>query len=83
MNIADIIKSQILSATVDANRKIGVEIESFYYKGGSLLRIPVNNTNEYSAIDLLDDITKEAAKNKEKYRSKTLKNIKTERKSQV
>jgi len=67
MNIADIIKSQILSATVDANRKIGVEIESFFYKGGGLLRIPVNNANEYSAIDLLDDITKESAKNKEKY----------------
>jgi glutamate--cysteine ligase len=57
MNIAERVKSKILSKTAEANnRKIGVEIESFYYKNRGDLRIPVNHESEYSASDLLHDI---------------------------
>ena len=67
MNIAERVKSKILSSIGITDRKIGVEIESFYYAGNDLLRIPVNYGNQYSALDLLNDIAEETRKNKELY----------------
>ena len=67
MNIAEIVKSKILSSIGITDRKIGVEIESFFYAGNDLLRIPVNYGNQYSALDLLNDIAEETRKNKELY----------------
>ena len=68
MNIAEQIKSKILSIDPNINtRKIGVEIESFYYDDNELSRLPVNSMSRYSASDLLNDITIETKKNKEKY----------------
>ncbi|MEC9475078.1 MAG: glutamate-cysteine ligase family protein [Candidatus Neomarinimicrobiota bacterium] len=62
MNLSDKIKSMILSKTVsEKERKIGVEIESFYYNHGSLNRIPVNKKDQYSASDLLFDINQATA----------------------
>ena len=62
MNLFDKIKSMILSKTVnEKERKLGVEIESFYYNQGSLTRIPVNKKGQYSATDLLTDLNKVAA----------------------
>ena len=48
-----------------SERKIGVEIESFYYRGNDFSRIPVNYGKKYSALDLLTDISDEARKNNE------------------
>ena len=68
MSIAKQVKSKILSIDPDINtRKIGVEIESFYYGDNELTRLPVNSMGRYSASDLLNDITIETKKNKEKY----------------
>ena len=68
MNITEQVKSKILSMCDDLKtRRIGVEIESFYYDSNELLRLPVNDVNKYSASDLLDDITHVSKNNKEKY----------------
>tara|TARA_Y100000746_G_scaffold231212_1_gene244469 strand:+ start:844 stop:2139 length:1296 start_codon:yes stop_codon:yes gene_type:complete len=68
MDLSEKIKSMILSGIVEENhRKIGVEIESFYYKKGSLNRLAVNNKNQYSASDLLFDINKITKNNKDEY----------------
>ena len=67
MNIAEKVKSKILSSNHISERKIGVEIESFYYQGSDFLRIPVNYGKRYSALDLLSDISEEAGKNNELY----------------
>ena len=56
MNLTEKIESFIYSNIVPENqRKIGVEIEGFYYDN-KLNRIPVNPSDEYSAIDLFNDI---------------------------
>ena len=53
MSIAEQVKSKILSIDPDINtRKIGVEIESFYYDHNELSRLPVNSISRYSASDL-------------------------------
>ncbi|SVB22558.1 uncharacterized protein METZ01_LOCUS175412, partial [marine metagenome] len=50
------IKSHILSQTVDKNnRKIGIEVECFVYTK-NIKRIPVNPSNNYSAINLLHEL---------------------------
>ena len=67
MNIAEKVKSKILSSNHISERKIGVEIESFYYRGSDFSRIPVNYGKQYSALDLLNDISEEARKNNELY----------------
>ena len=68
MNITEQVKSKILSMCDNVKtRRIGVEIESFYYDSNELLRLPVNGINRYSASNLLDDITLETKNNKEKY----------------
>ena len=64
MNLSEKIKSMILSGIVEEqHRKIGVEIESFYYEKGDLSRLALENKNKYSAIDLLSDINKIAQAN--------------------
>ena len=56
MNLSDKIKSIILSHIVPENqRQVGLEIESLYYDA-PFNRLPVNQTNSYSATDLLLDI---------------------------
>ena len=65
MNTAERVKSKILSPGHIAERKIGVEIESFYYLGNDFSRIPVNYGKQYSALDLLRDISEEARINNE------------------
>lgn len=56
MNINKKIKSHILSQTVDKNdRKIGIEVECFIFTK-NFKRIPVNSLNNYSAIDLLNEL---------------------------
>ena len=67
MNTAERVKSKILSPGYIDERKIGVEIESFYYKGNDFSRIPVNYGKHYSALDLLRDISEEARINNELY----------------
>ena len=67
MNTAERVKSKILSPGDIAERKIGVEIESFYYLGNDFSRIPVNYGKQYSALDLLRDISEEARINNELY----------------
>ncbi len=68
MNIHKEIKSKILSATTKAEeRKIGVEIESFYYSDIKLSRIPVNDIGQYSASDLLNNIEYLKLKNNDNY----------------
>ena len=58
MNLTEKIESFIYSNIVPENqRKIGVEIEGFYYDN-KLNRIPVNPSDQYSAIDLFNDIQK-------------------------
>ena len=60
MSIFETVKSKMLSRSVEAKeRKVGVEIESFYYRDKDFLRIPVNSANQYSASSLLNDISKE------------------------
>jgi len=62
MSLSDKIKSTILSGTVPANqRKLGVEIEGLYYTAG-FNRLPVNKTAQYSASDLLKEISQSAEK---------------------
>ena len=52
------IKSNILSKTVDIDdRKIGIEVECFIYNK-DFKRIPVNQASEYSASDLLSELSK-------------------------
>ena len=66
MNLSEQIKSMILSGIVEEqHRKIGVEIESFYYEKGDLRRLALDNKNKYSAIDLLSDINKIAQANQD------------------
>ena len=65
MNTTERVKSKILSPGHIAERKIGVEIESFYYLGNDFSRIPVNYGKQYSALDLLRDISEEARINNE------------------
>ena len=67
MNTAERVKSKILSPGHIAERKIGVEIESFYYLGNDFSRVSVNHGKQYSAMDLLRDISEEARKNNELY----------------
>ncbi len=60
MSLSDKIKSTILSGMVPENqRKVGIEIEGFYYTSG-FNRIPVNKTTQYSAVDLLEEISQSA-----------------------
>ena len=62
MSLSDKIKSTILSGIVPANqRKVGVEIEGLYYTS-DFNRLPVNKTAQYSAIDLLEEISQNAKK---------------------
>ena len=50
MNLSEQIKSMILSGIVEEqHRKIGVEIESFYYQKGDLNRLALDNKNKYPA----------------------------------
>jgi len=52
------IKSNILSKTIDVDdRKIGLEVECFIYNK-DFKRIPVNQSSEYSASDLLSELNK-------------------------
>ena len=49
MDLSEQIKSMILSGIVEEqHRKIGVEIESFYYEKGDLRRLALDNNNKYS-----------------------------------
>jgi len=60
MSLSDKIKSTVLSGVVSANqRKLGVEIEGLYYTAG-FSRLPVNKTAQYSASDLLKEISQSA-----------------------
>ena len=62
MSLSDKIKSTILSGIVPANqRKVGVEIEGLYYTS-DFNRLPVNKTTQYSAVDLLEEISQNAKK---------------------
>ena len=62
MSLSDKIKSTILSGIVPANqRKVGVEIEGLYYTSG-FNRLPVNKTTQYSAVDLLEEISQSSKK---------------------
>ncbi len=57
------IKSHILSKTVSLDkRKIGIEVECFIYTK-DCKRISVNKSNEYSAIDLLQELNKNSNNN--------------------
>ena len=56
MKLNEKIKKHILSNTLSrSERKIGIEVECFIYKN-NFNRIPVNKSEEYSAIDLLNEI---------------------------
>ena len=58
MSLTKKIESLILSKMVsEKERKVGIEVEGLYYDK-RLNRLPVNPTNQYSAIDLLNDIKK-------------------------
>ena len=58
MNLSKKIESLILSKMVsEKKRKIGIEVEGLYYDN-KLNRLPVNPTNQYSCIDLFNDIKK-------------------------
>ena len=57
MDLKEKVISAILSKIVSPKeRKFGVEIESFYYKQDTLERIPVNHSDYYSAVELLEDV---------------------------
>ena len=57
MKINKKIKSHILSKTVDQDRrKVGIEVECFVYTK-NYKRLSVNPSNEYSATDLLHDLS--------------------------
>ncbi len=59
MQLNDKIKQYILSRPVVCeDRKIGIEVECFVYKK-NYNRIAVNRSNEYSAIDLLNELNNE------------------------
>ena len=56
MNLVENIKAEILSHTVsEKQRKIGLEVEGFYYDR-YFNRLPVNPTNQYSSTDLFQEI---------------------------
>ena len=56
MNIKNNIKNEILSKCVPENkRKIGVEIEGFYYNN-FFNRLPVDKKDAFSGVNLLKDI---------------------------
>ena len=56
MNLVENIKAEILSHTVsEKQRKIGLEVEGLYYDR-HFNRLPVNQTNQYSATDLFQEI---------------------------
>ena len=58
MKLNEKIKEHILSKSViRAHRRIGIEVECFIYKK-NFSRIPVNKSEEYSAIDLLNELNK-------------------------
>ena len=58
MSLTKKIESLILSKMVsEKERKVGIEVEGLYYDK-RLNRLPVNPTNQYSAIDLFNDIKK-------------------------
>ena len=58
MKLNEKIKEHILSKSVIiADRRIGIEVECFIYKK-NFSRIPVNKSEEYSAIDLLNELNK-------------------------
>jgi len=62
MSLSNKIKSTILSGMAPENqRKVGVEIEGLYYTSG-FNRIPTNKTTQYSAVDLLEEISQSAKK---------------------
>lgn len=68
MSVFKKVKSEILSNSCkDNKRKIGVEIESFYYNDKDSLRLPVNSEKRYSAADLLNDINKDVDEKNERY----------------
>ena len=57
MDLKEKVISAILSKMVSPKeRKFGVEIETFYYKQDTLERIPVNHSDYYSAVELLEDV---------------------------
>ena len=57
MKINKKIKSHILSKTVEKDcRKVGIEVECFVYTK-NYKRLSVNPYNEYSATDLLHDLS--------------------------
>ena len=56
MKLNEKIKQDILSKSVQCGeRRVGIEVECFIYKK-NFSRIPVNRSNEYSAIDLLNEL---------------------------
>ncbi|MBL7012860.1 MAG: hypothetical protein ISR83_00430 [Candidatus Marinimicrobia bacterium] len=56
MSLNERIQSVILSNLTDPeNRRIGVEIECFFYDA-NLKRIPVNKTDRFSAMDFIEEI---------------------------
>ena len=57
MGLKEKVAQTILSNTVrPKRRKFGVEIESFYYKRGTIERIPVNDENYFCASKLLESV---------------------------
>ena len=59
MELNEKIKEHILSKSVlKSDRRIGIEVECFIYKK-NFIRIPVNKSKEYSAIDLLKELNNE------------------------
>ena len=56
MSLNDHIQSVILSNLKEPNeRRIGVEIECFFYDA-KLNRIPVNKTDHFSSMDFIEEI---------------------------
>ena len=56
MELNEKIKEYILSKSVlESERRIGIEVECFIYKK-NYSRIPVNKSNEYSAVDLINEL---------------------------
>lgn len=63
MSIKENIKSFLLSnIVVSEERKLGIEEELIIYKNNGS-RLPVNKSNEFSAVDLLEIINRKTSKN--------------------
>lgn len=63
MNLTEIIKSVILSNLhSEENRRIGIEVECFFYNNTGV-RIPTNPCNEFSAVDLLEEMKRRSKHN--------------------